>query len=292
MISFPILGNYGRLGNQLFQYAFLRTTAQRLKTQFYCPKWDGDDFFDLGDASERAEAPSGIVHRYDQSPQAGFSPKALEVGDHTEIQGFFQSEKYFHDKAMLRKWYTFRASILDGVLKRYGHLPLNQCTTLSLRLDDDYGGMREYFPLYPLAYYEKALQIIQLNGPILVFADRPDRARSFVQPLQRRNLLFVEDLDPPQQLCLMAQCRANVITNSTFAWWGAWLNAHPERVVVAPSAWCRPGVPNSINGILCEDWVKIPATRPIWDHFAVWRLTHPIATAQRIWYRSRHARRQ
>jgi hypothetical protein len=49
MISFPKLGNYGRLGNQLFQYAFLRSSARRLGVQFHCPKWDGGDIFDLDD---------------------------------------------------------------------------------------------------------------------------------------------------------------------------------------------------------------------------------------------------
>ena len=49
MLSFSKLGNYGRLGNQLFQYAFLRMTARRLGTQFFCPKWDGDDIFNLND---------------------------------------------------------------------------------------------------------------------------------------------------------------------------------------------------------------------------------------------------
>ena len=108
MISFSKLGNYGRLGNQLFQYAFIRTTAARLRTQFYCPKWDGDDFFSLHDTDERATVSSGITNSFDPGEQAGFIAEALEVDDNTEIQGFFQSEKYYPDNEVVRDWYTFR----------------------------------------------------------------------------------------------------------------------------------------------------------------------------------------
>ena len=94
MISFPTLGQRGRLGNQLFQYAFTRITAQRLRTRFYCPHWDGDDIFYLQDEDERADSPAGITKYYNPEPQNGFTPEALSVTDNTEVDGFFQSEKY------------------------------------------------------------------------------------------------------------------------------------------------------------------------------------------------------
>ena len=274
MISLPEF--YGRLGNHLFQYAYVRSTARRLGTSFYCPPWDGQTIFKLGDENERAEAPSGIVHHFDPSPQAGFVPEAMQVGDHTEVRGFYQSEKYYPDKAAVRQWYTFNDEITAEVQSRYAHVPLEDCPSLSLRIDDDYGDSRVYFPLYPLSYYEKALSVVDARGPVVVFADRPDRAKEFFRPLaSKRELIFVTDLKGPQQLYLMTQCRANIITNSTFAWWGAWLNAHPQRTIVAPSAWCRPGIPLPIHDILPDDWVKIRGTVPLWDHFQTWRLRHP-----------------
>lgn len=279
MISFSKLGSYGRLGNQLFQYAFLRTTAQRLGTQFFCPKWDGDSIFALGDEHERVDRSSGIVHYFDPTPQAGFAPEALSIRDNTEIQGYFQSEKYYPDKQLVRKWYTFRDEIVDAVTKRYRDVPLQECVSFSLRIDDDYAnaGFRRGYPLYPLSYYKKALRVLNDQGPILVFADRPDRAREFFQPLKNRELIFVDDLNGPQQLYLMTQCRANVITNSTFAWWGGWLNRHPKKTVVAPTVWCRSGM--SINkDTLCDDWVKVPGTIPIWDHLVMWKIRYPFST--------------
>lgn len=234
MISFSKLGHYGRLGNQLFQYAFLREIARRLETQFFCPKWDGDDIFNLHDEGERAITPSEMIHYFDSYPNAGFSPEALSIVDNTEIQGFFQSEKYYSDKQLVHKWYTFRHEIVAEVEKLYGDIMQKDCTSFSLRLDTDYDNIREYFPRYPLSYYRKSLSVISPQGCIFVFSDRPDLAREFLHPIQGYEFIFVDNLNASQQLYLMTQCRANVITNSTFAWWGAWLNAHPAKIVVSP----------------------------------------------------------
>lgn len=282
MISFSKLGNYGRLGNQLFQYAFLRVTALRLNTQFYCPKWDGNDIFMLGDSTERAEEPKNIEHFFDADPNAGYTELAEKLKDGTEIQGFFQSEKYYSNKQLVRQWYTFKPEIVNTVRAKYNNILQHDCISISLRLDTDYNNTREYFPLYPLSYYKKSLDIVKPRKYVLVFADRSDLAKIFVKPLQGVEFIFVDNLNGPEQLYLMTLCRANVITNSTFSWWGAWLNIHPNKLVVCPSDWTRAGVSNPIRDILCEDWVKVVGTHPILDHFQVWRIRHPIATIQRI----------
>jgi Glycosyl transferase family 11 len=287
MISFSKLGNYGRLGNQLFQYAFLRVTAQRLGTDFFCPGWEGDQLFDLGDQHIRADAPRGLLHHFDSAPEVGFCPQALDIADHTEIQGFFQSESYYPDKALVKSWYSFRSDIIQSVESLYPRSLLQEAVSISLRLDKDYADTREFFPLYPPAYYRRGLKRSAATGPILVFADRPDLAKEFVASVVGNECIVVQGLNPHQQLYLMTRCRANVITNSTFAWWGAWLNLRDDRVVIAPSAWCRPGVPNSISQILPEDWVKIRGTLPIWDNFQAWRIRHFRDTVRRVIARRR-----
>ena len=277
MISFSKLGNFGLLGNQLFQYAFLRTTARRLGTQFFCPKWDGDDIFNLNDEGERASEPSGIIHYFDPHPQAGFTSEARSIGDHTEIQGYFQSEKYYSDKGLVREWYTFKNEIVTEVEKLYGDILQRDCVSFSLRLGVDYFYLRELFPLYPLSFYKKSLSVINPQGPILVCSDRPDLAREFLRNFKGQELIFVDNLNAPQSLYLMTRCRANTITNSTFAWWAAWLNAHPRKIVVAPTPWFRPGISTQpemctqIEDILCDDWVKLSGIHPILDHYQVWR---------------------
>jgi len=195
MISFSNLGNFGRLGNQLFQYAFLRITARRLGAQFFCPKWDGDEIFNLNDEGERASEPSGIIHHFDPHPQFGFTSEALSIGDHTEIQGYFQSEKYYSDKGLVREWYRFKNEIVTEVEKLYGDILQRDCVSFSLRLDADYVYFREWFPLYPLSFYKKSLSVSNPQGSILVFSDRPDLAREFLRDFQGQELIFVDNLN-------------------------------------------------------------------------------------------------
>jgi Glycosyl transferase family 11 len=289
LLSFSKLGRYGRLGNQLFQYAYLRTQAERLGTTFYCPSWDGDDLFDLDDAGVREASARDIRHQFNANPHAGYWPEACRIGDHTEIEGYFQSERYYPDAARVRHWYRFLEPLVGSVRARADLPALNESASLSLRIDGDYGSTREYWPLYPLSYYRRAIEALGHDGPIVVFADNIALARTFFAPMAAREWRFIEGFNGPEQLFLMTQCKANVITNSSFAWWGGWLNQRPGRTVVAPSHWCRPGVPNAPADILAFDWVAVRGTMPVWDHFQMWRLRHPIATARRVIARLKHA---
>jgi hypothetical protein len=282
------LGNYGRLGNQLFQYAFLRVTAERLKTKFFCPAWEGDQIFNLEDQDLRAAAPRGILHHFNSAPEAGYCARALGILDHTEIEGFFQSDEYYPDKARVKSWYSFRPEIIRSVESSFPPSLLKDSVSISLRLDADYAKTREYFPLYPPSFYRRGIIRSAASGPVLVFADRTDLAKKFATAVAGDNHIVIDGLTPHEQLYLMTRCRANVITNSTFAWWGAWLNLRDDRVIVAPSAWCRPGVPNGVSRILPSEWIKIRGTLPLWDHFQVWRIRHLKDTFGRVW--TRHTR--
>jgi hypothetical protein len=283
MITFNKLGSYGRLGNQLFQYAFLRTHAYKLETQFYCPPWDGDLIFELNDEIERAPVASVVSAFYDQGLEAGFSESALTIQDGTEMQGYFQSYKYYETVDIVRSWYRFKNEVRAQALAKHTGIDFSNAVSLSLRIDTDYNNTREFFPLYPVEYYEKALANYKNSTQVIVFADRPDLARIFFASLNKRfNLYFIENSTAAEQLYLMTRCGlGNVITNSTFAWWGAYLNANTNATIYAPKEWTRPGVPRPISDITPNEWIHITSLHPILDNFQFWRLRHPLATLQR-----------
>lgn len=270
MIGFSKLGQYGRFGNQLFQYAFLRNTAQRLGVKFYCPDWLGDRYFELNDKEIRSSKPVHIDKYYvEPKGEPWYREDATAINDGTDILGHFQSEKYYNDKDEVRSWYKFKDEIRK-VKDSYQFIDFSESTSISLRIDNDYDEFRDLFPLYKLKYYKEALKQVPNKKYILVFADRPDLSRSFFKDLQYKNLIYIEE---PfiKQLYLMSICHNNIITNSTFAWWGAWLNKHKDKIVLAPKQWLRPGRRKNTCHLSCsEGWQQINAVSQIMDHYSVW----------------------
>ena len=275
MIAFTRLGNMGQFGNQLFQYAFLRTAARRLGVNFYCPEWIGDKIFSLHD-SPRACSPKPVgidqVFRESQT-DCGFTEESISIRDGTDISGFFQSEKFFYQTKMdVQHWYTFNNSEISNVINKYEFIDFHESVSLSLRLGDDYHQNRDLYPLFPLKYYEDALQLVPHKTHILVFSDHQARAKHFLRKLIRPEFFFIEGNSYLQDFFLITQCHDNIITNSTFSWWGAWLNSHPDKRVIAPKEWFRPGHKKINSHVLCDDWHHICSLHPLWDHYQMCRI--------------------
>lgn len=101
--------------------------------QVLLPALGGDEIFVLNDEDERAAAPSGLLHFF-HAPEVGFSPAAQHITDHTEVLGFFQSEKYYADKTIVRSWFRFAEHITAPVHELYDHMDLSHAVSLSLRI--------------------------------------------------------------------------------------------------------------------------------------------------------------
>ena len=268
MLSFKLLGRYGRFGNQMFQYAFLRTAAQRLGTQFYCPAWLGDAVFRLDDAAERAPQPEGILKTFMQPRSAcGYQPDAAFIKDHTEIIGWFQSARHF-DEATVRSWYTFRDDVISSVRTRFASIDFSNAVGVHAR----FGDMIDHYGYINLSagYYRKALRRLRPYGSVLVFSDDPKRAERLIRRVTS-NFICIEANEPFEDLYLLSRCQSVVCSVSTFSWWGAWLRARPGKRVVAPREWIRPGVPVDYSGLSCPEWDNLRAARPIFDHNLWWR---------------------
>lgn len=266
MISFNELGRYGRFGNQLFQYAFLRTTARRLGVKFFCPPWAGDEIFQLNDDSERSRVPGSTARTYRQPlDRCGFLDSALRIEDGTDILGYFQSEKYF-DREAVTRWYTFRPERVAAVQSRYEHLDLTQCTGVHLR----FGDMRDnpLFVVLPSRYYAKALSLLPHRRQILVFSDEVEAAREHLRAIPGE-FVYVEGNQGFEDLYLMTRCGDFVCSVSTLSWWGAWLGGQPNKTVVAPPAGLRPGAFIRSPHFCCAGWVPLDTTRFLLDHYRV-----------------------
>ncbi len=271
MISFMRLGQEG-LGNQLFQYAFLRSTARRLGVSFYCPSWIGDEVFQLDDASERATAPVGIDKWFQPLPTegAGFEERALTIEAGTDIYGYFQSERFFVDKDEVRRWYRFRSERVANVEARHAGVDFSDSVGLHLRFGDKRLQARYYLPSPD--YYRRAVSLAGERAAILVFSDEPARAKKHLKRL-RGELVFIEGNEAYEDLYLMSRCRAFVCSVSTLCWWGAWLDPNPDKLVIVPKeGHFRPGTPFTCESYWCTNWVELRGLRRVLTGYRATRL--------------------
>ncbi|MEA5534719.1 alpha-1,2-fucosyltransferase [Crocosphaera sp. XPORK-15E] len=266
MISFPTLGYNVRLGNKMFQYAFLRSTANRLGVKFYCPSWQGELLFTLNDQDERVSQPEGITKHYRQeSNNPGFSADALNIEDNTEIFGYFQSEKYYHKSELVRQWFSFQPEKIASIQDKFKEFDFTDSVGIHLRFGDVVGQLKR--PPMRRGYYKKALSYIPNKNSIVIFSDEPERAKQLLEGVAD-NPFFVTGNQNYEDLFLMTQCRHFICSYSTFSWWGAWLGTQEDRVVIYPQeGQYRPGYGNKAKGTSCENWQEIPSLRGFFDDY-------------------------
>ncbi|MFZ5802352.1 MAG: alpha-1,2-fucosyltransferase [Candidatus Omnitrophota bacterium] len=270
MISFVKLGEHGWFGNQIFQYAYLRSQARRLGVKFCCPPWQGDEVFELNDEAERVRKPGKISRIYRQPKRnCGFEEKALKVRDGTDVRGYFQSARYFDDPETVRGWFRFKEGKIRGVRQRWEHVDLSRSVGLHLRFREKQKVTKHRlrYCLPRGEYYRRALEIMSYRDTVLIFSDDLAMSRKWLSGIPG-NFVFVEGNQDYEDLYLMTQCHGLVCSVSTFCWWGAWLNRRPDRRIVVPQeGHFRSGHAWKCRDYWCDDWIPIPGADRFWDHY-------------------------
>ena len=103
----------------------------------------------------------------------------------------------------------------------------------------------------PASYYEKAMSKIKVDK-YLVFSDEIEYCKTI---FRGEKFIFVKDLDHVE-LFLMTLCDHNIIANSTFSWWGAYLNQNPAKIVIAPDLWVGDNRCTT-DDIVPKEWIKL-----------------------------------
>lgn len=297
MITFTSLGVHGRLGNQLYQYAALR--AASLRTGYICkiPNYEQrvwhsqpcllnkfnieSDFLndaDLKSINNRIVDPS--THRADC---VGYYFPSLErIPDNTDILGFCQNTRYFHDfEKEIKKELSLKKSIVDEASKhinkikkkcRYANL-----VALHVRTGDqtdgshpDYYRYKQYYGNGPFdlncelgKYIEKAIDTFPSNTGFLVFVGG-SRSGDDKNDLNWANNIFNDQKfvvsntqDAIKDFALMNSCDHNIISfYSTYSWWAAYTNPNPDKIVIAPRDYHMDNNYNTTdrNGFFPNSW--------------------------------------
>jgi hypothetical protein len=268
--------HHGGIGNLMFQYVFTRMTARRLGVKFYFREWIGDRIFCLNDEDERSTTIANVYKKYEQPKgNSGFTESVLKITDGSDIYGYFQSEKYFLDKDLVREWFSFRDEAISSAREKYRHLDFSKSVSLHFRFGNKMR-LRDMFVPANLAYYVKSLSLVNRRENLLIFSDEIDRAREIAERLSG-NIIYMDGNRAYEDLYLMSLCHDNICSNSTFSWWGAWLNNYNDKVVVCPKEWLRPGY-GEHRDLTCDGWIEIRTVNPIFGHY---RMVRPFAKMYR-----------
>ena len=264
MISFNQLGNLGRLGNQMFQYASLRGIAANRGFEFCIPPQGS---FGVSDPNVK-NSPTNIhntfnLKEYNQSisdyrmvEESGFYfDKNLfnNCDDNVDLYGYFQSEKYFkHIENDIKKDFTFLSDLVDTCSKFIKEVG-DEVISIHVRRGD-YLNLQSYHPVPPLEYYSEALKKLP-NLPVLIFSDDPDWCLS-QELFDSDRFLISESNTPDFDMCLMSMCNYHIIANSSFSWWGSWLAK--SKHTIAPKNWFGPSLSqHDTSDLYLDEWEVI-----------------------------------
>ena len=184
------------------------------------------------------------------------------LGNDCYLHGYWQSEKYFLDIAdQIRQDFIFRQPISKKNINTFNNISKVNAVSLHIRRGDYVSNSQNLsiYGLYSLEYYKAAIQYISskvFNPHFYVFSDDIDWVRLNL----RINFptLYVDHntgIESYNDMRLMSLCKHNIIANSSFSWWGAWLNQYASKIVIAPKKWFANGT--DVKDLLPESWVKL-----------------------------------
>lgn len=190
-----------------------------------------------------------------QEKNCNYDPQVLQR-DPAYLTGYFQSEKYFMDvEEQVRRAFTFSEGIWKGQdeeIRRKMQNFLGQiqgCESVSVHVRrGDYLEKEEiYGGICTEAYYKSAIEYMQRKrkeSRFFLFSNDPEWVREWVNANYRGDNRFViiegtQEETGYLDLLLMSRCKNHIIANSSFSWWGAWLDENPEKKVIAPAKWAN-----------------------------------------------------
>jgi len=226
-VTFP-LGDLGRLGNQLFQIAATIGIARRNGCTFIFPQWPDARYFEFPIPQVR------YFREFRRQMPRTFAYEEIVIDRTTELRGYFQSERYFsHCEDEVRHYFTPHHALVQLLERQFCDLLATRTCSVHVRRTD-YVGNPTHPDLAAGDYYERAMSQFDSDTTFVMFSDDTEWCRA---RFRGRSVVLIEALSAVEDLFLMARCKGHIIANSTFAWWGAWLDPNPDKIVIAPSRW-------------------------------------------------------
>jgi len=156
---------------------------------------------------------------------------------------------------MIRDLFEYPEDYVNHIKEKYSEILKNKTCSIHIRRGN-YLNLQQFHPVQDIHYFNKSIEKIPNDSYFLIFSDDIKWCKMNFPNDER--FIFIENNNDYEDLLLMSLCENNIISNSTFSWWGAYLNKNPNKIVVAPEKWF--GFGNSMNDtkdLYCEKWIKL-----------------------------------
>lgn len=264
------------LGNQLFQYAFARAVSYRAQTSLKLDKssfaTDDKRSYKLGYFNIREQFASDeeiLLYRQSfllEEPEESlfrFRSDFLNIGKDAYLVGYWQTEQYFKNIADIIRLEFVHNYQEDNIYLAWLRR-IQQGPTASIHIrrgdyaEDPY--INAQHGVLPMSYYNEAIHHLYSRvGALHFFIFSDDLAwvkDNFKFEFPHTIVDMGSATREHEELTLMSACQHHIIANSTFSWWGAWLNPSQNKVVIAPKHWFkRQDIPTP--DVLPKNWIQI-----------------------------------
>ena len=267
MIIVRILGG---LGNQMFQYAYAKSLQEKgyqvkidlskIKKYKLHGGYQLDKFkIDLEVSTPLSNFLSKLgLRKSIKEKSLLFNPKFLKIPKNEYVKGYFQTEKYFSDiREVLLKQFVVKKELSNSTLKYLKEITIeNNSCSIHIRRGDyiENSKANEVHGTCDLEYYKEAIKHLRKEFKDVTFFIFSDDISWVKKNLKVKNATYIEhEVIPHEDMHLMSACKHNITANSSFSWWGAWLNQNNNKTVISPKKWFI----NKENEVAVTNWIQL-----------------------------------
>lgn len=266
----------GGLGNQMSQYALGRILAEINSTQLHLDtSWyrslnspDTPRQYELGIFGIKPDSFMQNIYKFlprklIAEKSVAYDPSVLSLKGSIKLVGYWQSEKYFVAyRNLILKVFSFH-QLPNGINRKLiSKIKKTESVSIHVRRGDyvHVKTTNNFHGVCNVNYYQKAIKYLsgKLKNPsYYVFSDDIEWCKQNLGI--KGNVIYVEhNLGDKswEDMRLMSLCKHNIIANSSFSWWGAWLNQNPAKIVIAPKQWFKDATVNT-DDLIPDQWIKM-----------------------------------
>lgn len=250
----------GGLGNQMFQisHALCQGWKNNIDVKFrpisYTPMQANQPTKYLENIFRNIKFTNDIFDVVQISSGWCYSPLNLPSNTSIEFFGYFQSNKNFfgYDEKIIETFLP-TTDFINKIKIKYPEI--NNKNTVSVHIRrGDYLTINHVLPVIDKSYIDECVKQNKDYDTLFIFSDD----KKWVEEnLSYPNQIVVTELEDYEELWLISLCKNNIMSNSSFSWWGSFLNKNENKKVFTPSIWFGPSGESNYQDIYLDEWIKV-----------------------------------